>query len=262
MLRRTVVAFCAAVLAAGLLLFPQAARASSIPTISEGAQVLVAVEPLLETMQIRYHLAAGRLSIGDQAYIGPMVIDNGLYFADPQAIAAFLNLQISYPNGVMTFAPPAPRAGVVAEVPGTGALDALRIRLLALLNAHRTATGLPSLAIDTVAQSAAQYQAKDMESAGIMRHTDSSGRSPIQRFQSIGGLASRYGENVAYFGLDINDLENEWQAVGKLDAMMMAEQAPDDGHREAILSPEYRKIGIGVAIGTNGLYLAEDFVAR
>lgn len=262
MTRRTVVAFCAAILAAGSLIFPRATQASSIPTLFEGAHVLVAVEPLLETMQIQYHLAAGRLSIGDHSYIGPMVIDNGSYFADPRAIAAFLNLQISYPNGVMTFAPSAPRAGIVAEVPGTGALDALRIRLLALLNAHRTATGLPSLAIDSLAQSAAQYQAKDMESAGIMRHMDAFGRSPIQRFQSIGGLASRYGENVAYFGLDMNDLENEWLAVGKLDAMMMAEQAPDDGHRVAILSPTYRKVGIGVAIGANGLYLAEDFVTR
>lgn len=262
MTRRTVTAFCAAILAAGALIFPRATDASSIPTLAEGNYILVAVEPLLETMQIRYHLTAGHLSIGDHAYIGPMVIDNGLYFADPHAIAAFLNLQLSYPNGVMTFAPSAPHAGTVAEVPGTGALDALRIRLLALLNAHRMATGLPSLAIDSVAQSAAQYQAKDMESAGIMRHTDSSGRSPIQRFQSIGGLASQYGENVAYFGLDMNDLENEWQAVGKLDAMMMAERAPDDGHRAAILSTTYRKVGIGVAIGSNGLYLAEDFVAR
>jgi uncharacterized protein YkwD len=101
-----------------------------------------------------------------------------------------------------------------------------------------------------------------MENAGIMRHTDSSGRSPYQRFKSIGGLATLYGENVAYFGLDVNDLPNEWQAVDKLDAMMMAEQAPDDGHREAILSPAYREVGIGVAIGANGLYLAEDFVAR
>src|ERR1700733_13445601 len=115
MTRRTVTAFFAAILAAGSLIFPKATFASSIPTLAEGAYVLVAVEPLLETMQIRYHLAAGRLSIGDHAYIGPMVIDNGLYFADPHAIAAFLNLQLSYPNGVMTFAPSAPHAGTVAE---------------------------------------------------------------------------------------------------------------------------------------------------
>ena len=262
MIRPAVIALLAAFLAASSLVSPQPARALSIPTLFQGDHVLVAVEPLLETLEIQYHLTGDRLSVGDHAYVGAMVIDAGLHYADPRAIAAYLNLQISYPNGIITFAPPAPRAGAAALSPDAEAMNALRNRLLALLNAHRTATGLPALVLDLVAQSAAQYQAKDMESAGVMRHTDSSGRSPIQRFQSIGGLASLYGENVAYFGLDVSDLDNEWQAVDKLDAMMMAEQAPDDGHREAILSRAYRKVGIGVAIGANGLYLAEDFVTR
>jgi uncharacterized protein YkwD len=214
------------------------------------------------SMEIQYTLSDRRLSVGDHAYIGPMVIDAGMHYAEPRAIAAFLNLQLSYPQGVITFAAPAPRPGGIAAAPDAETLQAIRVRLLTLLNAHRAATGLPQLAIDPLAESAAQAQAKDMEIAGIMRHTDALGRSPYERFKNDGGLASLYGENVAYFGLDVNDLQNEWQAVGKLDAMMMAEQAPDNGHREAILSPAYRKVGIGLAIGANGLYLAEDFLAR
>jgi uncharacterized protein YkwD len=252
----------AALCAASSLLQPQFALASSIPTLTEGNHLLVAVEPLLETMSIQYSLIAGRLSVGDHAYIGPMVVDAGLHYAEPRAIASFLNLQLSYPAGVLTFSAPAPRAGTVATPPDADALLALRTRLLALLNAHRTGTGLPPLAPDPLAESAAQSQANDMETAGVMRHTDSSGRSPYERFKSVGGFASLYGENVAFFGLDVNDLATQWRAVDKLDAMMMAELAPDDGHREAILSPLYRKVGIGVAIGLNGLYLAEDFVAR
>lgn len=253
---------CAAILAVSLLVVPRSASAASIPTLAEGDRILVAVEPLLNTMAIRYRLASGRLSVGDRAYIGPMVIDAGLHYAEPRAIAAFLNLELTYPNGVLTFAPPVPHAGDIAAAPDQDSLRALRSRLLELLNAHRAETGLPQLTLDPLAQSAAQSQAKDMENAGIMRHTDSSGRSPYQRFQSIGGLATLYGENVAYFGLDVNDLANEWEIVDKLDAMMMAERAPDDGHREAILNRTYREVGIGVAIGANGLYLAEDFVAR
>lgn len=262
MFKATATVFCAAFLAFSVLVVPQATRAASIPTLAEGARVLVAVEPLLDTMAIQYRLTSGHLTVGDRAYIGPMVIDAGLHYAEPRAIAAFLNLQLTYPNGVLTFAPAAPHAGGIAAAPDDDSLRALRTRLLDLLNAHRAVTGLPLLRPDPLAETAAQLQAKDMESAGIMRHTDSSGRSPYERFQSIGGLATLYGENVAYFGLDINDLANEWQAIDKLDAMMMAEQAPDDGHREAILSPAYREVGIGVAIGANGLYLAEDFVAR
>ena len=262
MFRPAATAVCAALLAMSLLTVPQSSDAASIPTLAEGNHVLVAVEPLLSTMAIQYRLTSGRLTVGDRAYIGPMVIDDGLHYAEPRAIAAFLNLELTFPNGVLTFAPPVPRAGNLAAAPDPDSLRALRARLLDLLNAHRAATGLPLLTPDPLAESAAQTQAKDMETAGIMRHTDSSGRSPYERFKSIGGLASLYGENVAYFGLDVNDLANEWQAVDTLDSMMMAERAPDDGHREAILSPAYREVGIGVAIGANGLYLAEDFVAR
>jgi uncharacterized protein YkwD len=262
MIKSTAAALCVALLAAMSVMLSQSTQASTIPTLTEGNHTLVAVEPLLESMDIQYTMNDGRLSVGDHAYIGPMVIDAGMHYAEPRAIAAFLNLQITYPAGVITFAPPAPRPGSVALTPDAESLQAIRARLLALLNAHRLATGLSQLAIDPLAESAAQAQAKDMETAGIMRHTDSLGRSPFERFQSDGGFASLYGENVAYFGLDVNDLQNEWQAIGKLDAMMMAEQAPDDGHREAILSPVYRKVGIGVAIGANGLYLAEDFLAR
>lgn len=262
MFKSATLAFCAALLSTVALMLPQSTQASTIPTLTEGDHVLVAVEPLLASMDIQYTLSDGRLSVGDHAYIGPMVIDAGMHYAEPRAIAAFLNLQLSYPAGVITFAPPAPRPGSMAAAPDADSLQAIRARLLALLNAHRVATGLPQLTLDPLAESAAQAQAADMETAGIMRHTDAQGRSPYERFKSDGGSASLYGENVAYFGLDVNDLQNEWQAVGKLDAMMMAEQAPDDGHREAILSPVYRKVGIGVAIGANGLYLAEDFLAR
>jgi uncharacterized protein YkwD len=262
MIRPATIAFCAALLAAISMMLPQSTQASTIPTLTEGNHTLVAVEPLMASMDIQYTMNDGRLSVGDRAYIGPMVIDAGMHYAEPRAIAAFLNLQLTYPAGVITFAPPAPRAGGVAAAPDPETLLAIRARLLALLNAHRLATGLSQLSIDPLAESAAQAQAKDMETAGIMRHTDALGRSPYERFKSDGGFASLYGENVAYFGLDVSDIQNEWQAVGRLDAMMMAEQAPDDGHREAILSPAYRKVGIGVAIGANGLYLAEDFLAR
>jgi len=40
---------------------------------------------------------------------------------------------------------------------------------------------------------------------------------------------------------------------------MMAEQPPNDGHRENIVSPNYDAVGIGVAVGPGGVYLTEDF---
>lgn len=261
MLRRPTIALCAAI-AAFTLAFAQSAPASSIPTRADGEHILVAVEPLLASMQIAYSLNAGRLVVGDHAYIGPMVIDDGLHYAESRAIASFLNLSIVDENGVITFVPPAPRSGAGSTAPPDDVMLTLRNKLLDLLNAHRAAAGLRPLAFDGTAGSAAEMQAEDMENAGIMRHTDSMGRSPFQRFRSIGGRASLYGENVAYYGLQLSDEQNLWTAIDKLDAMMMAEQPPDDGHRRAILNPAFQSVGFGVASGSNGVYLAEDFFAR
>ena len=140
------------------------------------------------------------------------------------------------------------------------AVSGVRARLVNEINAHRRASGLSALALDPLAQRAAQYQAQYMESSGVMRHDDSDGRSPMKRYDDMGGHASLYGENVAYYGDSFSETDAVWQAVQKLDSMMMSEQPPSDGHRENILSPDYKAIGIGVAIGPNGIYIAEDFV--
>ncbi|HXW52452.1 MAG TPA: CAP domain-containing protein [Candidatus Acidoferrales bacterium] len=136
----------------------------------------------------------------------------------------------------------------------------VRARLVNEINEHRKAAGLGALMLDPLAQRAAQFQAQDMESAGVMRHDDSDGRSPMERYSDLGGHATLYGENVAYYGDSFQETDAVWAAVEKLDAMMMAERPPSDGHRENILSPDYKGIGIGVAIGPNGIYIAEDFV--
>ena len=139
--------------------------------------------------------------------------------------------------------------------------NAVRARLINQINAHRRAYGLAPLSLDPIAQRAAQFQAQDMEANGVMRHQDSSGRTPMRRYVAFGGHASLYGENVAYYGDTISESDAAWQAVSKLDEMMMSERPPSDGHRENILSPDYKTIGIGVAVGPNGLYIAEDFVS-
>jgi uncharacterized protein YkwD len=92
-----------------------------------------------------------------------------------------------------------------------------------------------------------------------MQHEDSTGRTPMQRYAAMGGHAGWYAENVGWYGLDVSGNTELWTAVSKLDAQMMAETPPDDGHRENILSPVYDAVGIGVSVGPHGLYLAEDF---
>jgi len=143
--------------------------------------------------------------------------------------------------------------------PSQADLDAVRSRLLDALNDHRREAGRPPLRVDAVAEQAAQYQADDMARTAKMQHEDSTGRTPMQRYAAMGGRAGWYAENVGWYGLDVSGQTELWTAVSKLDAQMMAEQPPDDGHRENILSATYDAVGIGVSVSQNGLYLAEDF---
>jgi uncharacterized protein YkwD len=156
---------------------------------------------------------------------------------------------------VLPFLAPAPQPRAEDPAP------AIRARLINEINSHRRTYGLAPLTLDPIAQRAAQFQAQDMESNGVMRHEDSDGRTPMTRYTAFGGRASLYGENVAFYGDTIFESDAAWHAVSKLDAMMMSERPPTDGHRENILSPDYRAIGVGVAVGPNGLYIAEDFVS-
>jgi len=146
--------------------------------------------------------------------------------------------------------------------PPPNSLAQLRGRLLMLLNEHRAAQGLPPLVLDPIACRAAQVQAEEMERSGLLRHTDLAGQSPRDRFVSLGGDAPLYAENIGYSGLRVDDFSSQWATLFELDADMMQETAPADGHRENILSADYNALGVGVAMGSHGLYMAEDFVGR
>jgi uncharacterized protein YkwD len=172
-----------------------------------------------------------------------------------KAALAFISLAAA--TALAYLAPlPHPSAPVFADY------RSIAVRLSDQINAHRRAYGLTPLGVDPIAQRAAQFQAEDMQANDVMRHQDSEGRSPMKRYADLGGRAEMYGENVAYYGDDVNELAQQWAAVSKLDGLMMAERPPQDGHRENILSPSYSAIGIGVAVGPHGIFIAEDFVGR
>lgn len=151
-------------------------------------------------------------------------------------------------------------------------MKTLRVLLLNRLNEHRREHHLRPLDVDDTAQATAQFQAEDMEARGHISHADSIGRSPLARFKAFGGKegshSTSFGENVGYEKIIdqgpviVVQTDRVWEIMRALDDMMMAERPPDDGHRETILSPKYDAVGIGIATGPNGVYLAEDFVGR
>ncbi|MBV8082657.1 MAG: CAP domain-containing protein [Candidatus Eremiobacteraeota bacterium] len=158
-------------------------------------------------------------------------------------------------------------AADLGPIPTTGPppaaeLRTLRAQLTDQINKDRAKYNLPPLTLDPIAQQAAQYQAENMLINDKMQHQDTSGRSPVQRYNDLGGKADYYGENVGFRSPGVVDPVLLWDVLAKLEAAMMAEVAPEDGHRRNILSSHYSAVGIGIAVGPNGVFMAEDFAGN
>ena len=238
------------------------AQAAGIASFVDHGRRMVAVEPLLRSLQIGYDIEGTTLDVDGRRFPEPLLDHDGASYADADALARFLHLQMTMRADLVVFStPPAIASGPPAP-PSETDLTALRAELLAALNAHRSAAGQRPLEVDPIAQAAAQAQADDMASVALLRHQDAAGRSPMERYSALGGHAVWYAENVGWYGLDVHGRDALWSAVTKLDGEMMAEQPPDDGHRQNILSPHYEALGVGICVAPAGVYLAEDFVGR
>ncbi|MCL4488557.1 MAG: CAP domain-containing protein [Chloroflexi bacterium] len=124
--------------------------------------------------------------------------------------------------------------------------------LLARINHERTTRGLAPYMLNSKLSAAAQGQATDMAARGKFSHTGSDGSTPAQRVARKGygkySWGLRVGENWAWYREPASAM-NMWM-----------NSAP---HRENILHPLYREIGIGVAAAPMGgfVYVA-DFGAQ
>jgi len=106
-----------------------------------------------------------------------------------------------------------------------------------IVNAERTARGLPAMVYDSRLELAAQRHSEDQAAMGRMTHTGSDGSSMTQRIDRVGFAWRSAAENVAY----------GYQTPAAVMAAWMA----SDGHRRNILSANTR-IGVGLAYGSDG----------
>jgi hypothetical protein len=115
----------------------------------------------------------------------------------------------------------------------------MEFQLLDLINADRAKNGLAPLKMQTQLRDYARQHAADELARGSIWH------DMPQMQASVPGGYYALGENVA----------QNWSV-----SAMHAAYMNSPGHRANILSPNYNYIGIGMAIGANGvLYNSEDF---
>ncbi|HET7265340.1 MAG TPA: CAP domain-containing protein [bacterium] len=130
----------------------------------------------------------------------------------------------------------------IAQAPAS---DAMETVMLTLLNQSRRAVGLRPLWANTTLRWVARTHGADMFAHGYLSHQSRDGRLPLDRIEGAGLSPWHIGENLAY-------------ARTVPDAHRLLMNSP--GHRANILSPVYRRIGIGVMDGgADGVIVVEDF---
>jgi uncharacterized protein YkwD len=127
-------------------------------------------------------------------------------------------------------------------------------RIVELTNQQRAKAGLLPLKWNDTLAAAATSHAQDMAERGYLAHTSPEGSTAPERARAAGYAA--YGSGHVYVG------ENLARAYYEPEALVQA-WMDSPGHRQNILWAQYREIGVGVAVRSNGtLYWAQVFGSR
>jgi hypothetical protein len=110
--------------------------------------------------------------------------------------------------------------------------------LVNLINQARTVQNLSSLNVNSKLNEAASLKAQDMIVNDYFDHTSPSGVSPWYWFGQAGYSFVWAGENLAIHFTDTNAVFDAWMA--------------SPGHRDNILNPNFKEIGVAVAGGKIG----------
>jgi uncharacterized protein YkwD len=144
---------------------------------------------------------------------------------------------------VKTAASPAP-----ATPASTNPQDIFDQQILGLVNQERAKVDADPLKINEQLDLAADQHTLDQASMNKMSHTGSNGSNMGDRIKNAGYVFSSAAENVAYGFGDAAAVMSGWMNSA--------------GHRQNILNPNYKEIGIGYAQGADGRpYWTQDFGA-
>jgi uncharacterized protein YkwD len=141
--------------------------------------------------------------------------------------------------------------GNVSSIPSAVNSTSDQAAVLCLLNNERAKAGLVALRLDAQLTAASLAHSQDMVANKFFAHDSPSGSSPVSRMRSVGYIPSsgawQVGENIAWGS----------GSYGSLGSIMQA-WMNSPPHRENILDPAFRDVGVGIAPGVpqTGLQLA------
>ena len=136
--------------------------------------------------------------------------------------------------------------------------DVLRAYALSLINQSRTNAGLNELTLDS--SPVAQFHAEDMTAHCTRGHWGSNGMKPYMRYTLAGG--EQYSaENVFAIDFCPDDLDQyALETPREQIDFAMDRFLNSPGHRQNILNPHHRKVGIGLTYRAPTIWFVQLFV--
>ena len=124
------------------------------------------------------------------------------------------------------------------ETQGLRDLGQVRSALLAAVNAERKRAGGPPVTANSKLDQAAQRHAEDMLARHYFAHESPEGHTIRERAKEAGYDWRAIGENIAEGQTSVAEVMSTWM------------HSP--GHRHNILSPDFKELGTGLALGRSG----------
>jgi uncharacterized protein YkwD len=122
--------------------------------------------------------------------------------------------------------------------------------MLAIINQDRQTAGLAPLRMGRRLVQVALAHSLDMADRGYVSHITPQGASPYDRMARAGIRYRSAGENI---GVDSG--VSHVQMLRRIEVAML--HSPE--HRANLLRPAFTRVGIGIAVIGNQLYITEDF---
>lgn len=146
-------------------------------------------------------------------------------------------------------------ARVFTAAPAVAASGDMVQNALNQVNAGRAAYGLAPLSLDGAITAVAYAHASDMLANGYFSHTSLDGTTYKQRLTNGGVSYAWSGENMCYLSGGSVQATLDWCHNG-----FWSEPYPGGGnHKDNILNPNFRRVGIGIAVGANKVIVVYDF---
>ncbi|HVE72594.1 MAG TPA: CAP domain-containing protein [Thermoanaerobaculia bacterium] len=138
----------------------------------------------------------------------------------------------------------------------------LREHVLRLINRDRALYKLPPVQLDPQASEIGDEYCRTQIRNNTTGHYTTDGVPPYARYSFAGGNDA-ISENAAAWSADYKFNERAlYEMVRRSQDAMMAEMAPNDGHKRTMLDPYATHVGIGLAWEGGEFRIVQEFVRR